>query len=370
MTNRWPKWIALAAIAAVALTWTHKPCLAAPDEARLAAAIKTIQSWKYGEKADAQGTVAAEVVKAGQDPAARKQMEKRMIDALAGAKSRGGKAFFCRQLVLVGSEAAVPALARLLADGESSHMARYALARLPGKAADKALLKALANADDVQKVGMIYSLGRRGCKDAVEAILPLVESKNDNVAVASLVALSRIDSGKAVAAIAKARTTVSPKVRPTATAAYLDCAKRMAAAGKAEAAVAIYRKLFAASEPTMCRIAALNGLVATAGDDRALSTVIAALGDKDAKVRQAAAPALRDVPGPAATRAIAAELSKQDGKVQPMLLIVLADRGDKAALPAVVKVAQGPAGPGRIAALQALGSLGDASTVGLLAERA
>ena len=351
---------------AVGALWAASAAPAAADDARTAKAIHTVQSWKYGEKADDLNYLADQVVEAAREPAKRQAMERRMIDALAGAKTRGGKAFFCRQLVVIGTEAAVPQLARLLTDPESSHMARYALARIPGKAADEALLKALAAVDEKLRVGMVYSLGRRRCRQAVGTIVPLLASRNEDLLVASLVALSRIDSEQAVAAVARARATVPAKIRPAATAAYLDCAKRLAEAGRASDAVAIYRKLFRPAEPTMCRIAALKGLVAAqAGEAAALA--LAAMGDKDPEVREAAVPTLRNVPGPQVTKAIVAELPKRDEKVQVMLLSVLADRGDKSALPAVVRAATTSSLPVRLAALDALAKLGDASVVPMLA---
>ncbi len=116
-------------------------------------------------------------------------------------------------------------------------------------------------------------------------------------------------------------------------------------------------------------MAALNGLIA-AQKDQSIALVIGALGDKDAEVRRVAVPALRNVPGENATRSIVAELSRQGEEGQTQLLGVLADRGDPAALPAVVKAAEAASPAVRLAALDALAALGDASVVPLLAQRA
>ena len=292
-----------------------------------------------------------------------------MIQGLAGAQTRAGRDFFCRQLVMIGTEAAVPELAKLLTDPESSHVARYALAQIPGAAADAALLEALGKADDKLKIGMVNSLGARGCREAVERIAALVGSPNEELAAASLAALGRIDSDAAVAAVAKARGTVPAKLKPAATDAYLDCAARMLKQGKTEPALAIYRQLFAAGEPPMCRVAALNGLIA-AQKDQSVSLVIAALGDKDPEVRRVAVPSLRNVPGASATQAIVAELSRQGEEVQAQLLGVLADRGDPAALPAVVKAADAAPPTVRVAALDALAAWATLPSFPLLAQRA
>jgi len=339
-----------------------------PSE-KIATAIRTIQRWEDGNPAGDLNLLAAEVVSAAGDAKKRKAMEQWMIQGLAGATTRAGRDFFCRQLVVVGTEAAVPELAKWLTDSESSHMARYALARIPGEAADAALLDALAKVDDKLKIGMVHSLGRRNCRDAVDKIRPLLESANQDLVVASLVALSHIDSDAAVAAIANARETVPQEIQVVATDAYLDCAARLVRQGAAEQAVTIYRKLFAPEEPSMCRVAALTGMV-NAQKDQSISVVIAALGDQAPEIRRVAVPALREVPGEGATKAIVAELAKQDETVQAMLLAVLADRGDRAAMPAAVNAADGPSLAVRVAALEALSDLGDASVVPMLAQRA
>ena len=150
-----------------------------------------------GDPAGDLNFVAAEVVNSAQDAEKKKAMEQWMIQGLAGATTRAGRDFFCRQLVVVGTEASVPELAKWLTDPESSHMARYALARIPGRAADAALLDALAKVEDKLKIGMVHSLGRRGCRDAVDEIQSLLGSTNQDLVVASLVALSRINSDTA-----------------------------------------------------------------------------------------------------------------------------------------------------------------------------
>ncbi|HUS92899.1 MAG TPA: HEAT repeat domain-containing protein [Phycisphaerae bacterium] len=361
---------ASALLALAVSTASFVPCASAADDARIAKAVQAVQGWNYGEDAGELNYLQGEAVSAAREPAARRQMEKVLIAGLAGAKTRPGKAFFCRQLVLVGSEAAVPGLAGLLSDPEDSHIARYALQRIEGRAADEALLKALGSVDEKLKVGMVYSLGQRRCAAAVDRIIPLLASGNDDLVVASLVALSRMPTPQAVDALAKARQAANEKVRHAATDAYLDCAAALAAAGKKADALAIYQKLFQPNEPTMCRIGALRGLVAAAAGPEATSLAVNALADKDPKVREAAIPTLRAVPGQAVTGAITALLAKVDAPVRVQLLAVLADRGDRSALPAVLKAADSDSPPVRLAALDALAALGDASVVPMLAERA
>jgi HEAT repeat protein len=355
---------------ATALTFVVLSTRAADDAAdKIAAAIRTAQTRQDTDPADALNYLAGEVIAAAKDKdaAKKKAMEQLLIAGLAGAKTRASKDFFCRQFVMIGSEAAVPELAKLLTDPESAHISRYALARIPGPAADAALLEALSKADDKQKIGLVSSLGTRGCAAAVDKIVPLVTSSNRELTIAAVTALGRIDSPAAVAAVAQARQIANLQV--AATDAYLNCAARLVKQGRAAEAITIYQKLFAPQEPSACRVAALIGLVG-AQPEQSVATVMAALADQDAKVRRAAAATLRYVPGAAATQAIVAAFAGKEEDTQVLLLSVLADRGDAAALPTAVRTADAASPAVRIAALTALGALGNGSVVPLLAQRA
>jgi HEAT repeat protein len=79
---------------------------------------------------------------------------------------------------------------------------------------------------------------------------------------------------------------------------------------------------------------------------------------------------VKDMPGAEVTKALAAELPNLSPTSQVQLLSALGDRGDAAALPAVVTAAGAEDQSVRIAALRALGQLGDDTTVTLLAEAA
>lgn len=87
--------------------------------------------------------------------------------------------------------------------------------------------------------------------------------------------------------------------------------------------------------------------------------------------RQSGAIAIvRDIPGEAITKALSAELPNLSPAIQVQVLSTLADRGDAGALPGVVKASQGSDESVRVAALKAVGQLGNAASVPLLAQRA
>lgn len=104
--------------------------------------------------------------------------------------------------------------------------------------------------------------------------------------------------------------------------------------------------------------------------DDAVAIVIDALKGEDETMQSVAIALVRDIPGEEVTKALAKELPNLSAKGQVQLLSALGDRGDKAALPAVVTATKAKDGSVRIAALKAVGELGDARSVGLLAEAA
>ena len=105
-------------------------------------------------------------------------------------------------------------------------------------------------------------------------------------------------------------------------------------------------------------------------ENSALDIVINALKGEDESMQSMAIALVRDMPGPEVTKVLARELPNLSVRGQIQLLSALADRGDKTALPAVVEATKAKDESVRVAALKAVGDLGDASSVGLLAERA
>ena len=87
--------------------------------------------------------------------------------------------------MVVGTAEAVPALAALLANEELSHMARYALERIPDPAAAQALREAIPQLAGKLKAGVIGSLGVRKDADSVAALSPLLSDADAVVARAA-----------------------------------------------------------------------------------------------------------------------------------------------------------------------------------------
>lgn len=106
------------------------------------------------------------------------------------------------------------------------------------------------------------------------------------------------------------------------------------------------------------------------GDDEIIGMIMDELKSGDRERQTGAIALIRDIPGPAVTKALTEALPELSAPVQVMLISALADRGDAEALPAVVEVLEVEDESVRVAALKAIGVLGDTSCVSLLAKQA
>ena len=106
------------------------------------------------------------------------------------------------------------------------------------------------------------------------------------------------------------------------------------------------------------------------GQDEAVNIVLDILRSDDQEMQAAAIAMVKEMPGMEVTEALAKELPNLSAKSQVQLISALGDRGDVAARPAVVAAVKSEDQSVRIAALRAIGQLGDDSSVELLAKAA
>ena len=99
----------------------------------------------------------------------------------------------CVELQAHGTERAVPALARLLADPALAHAARNALTAIPAPAAGRALREALAAGSSPDPIGLIQSLAARRDSAAVALLSQLAAAPaSEPVALAAIDALGEM----------------------------------------------------------------------------------------------------------------------------------------------------------------------------------
>jgi len=243
----------------VAVAWAAP---VAADEA-LDKAFDALKTYDWGNDRAALGAIDAAVAASNKDQAAQKQLEKRLADVLGADVSGAAKDFVCRKLSLVGSAQCVPTVAALLTDEKLSHMARYALERIPDAAAVKAMRDALPKVKGKLKVGVINSLGVRRDAESTKALVALLKDGDKGVASAAAAALGSIgtpDAAKALDAFE------APKELLLAVCdAQLTCAERLLAGGKKVDALKIYKSLSKPNLPKHVRVAGMRGMLAAAG---------------------------------------------------------------------------------------------------------
>jgi len=365
--------LASALLAAAWIACAGSVFAAAPDKgyppwrAALDGAFSALADYDWGKDRALLAPIEDAVVAAHNDAALRADLETRLGGILGSKASQAAKQFACRQLSLIGTAASVPALAALLPEEDLSHMARYALERMPIPEAAKALRDALPKVSAKLKVGVINSLGVRRDAASVPALVPLVRDSQAEIASAAAVALGRIGTPEAATAVLQFKQSAPEALQPVATDACLDVADLLVRAGKTDEAARIYTLLNDPKEPQWVRMAAFQGLVA-ARPAEATPRLVQALAGDDPQLRGMAVRLIRETPGTEATKTFAATYPQLPPVGQAALLGALAERGDPAGRPAVLLGLKSADENVRVAAIRALGLVGGAADVGAMAE--
>jgi HEAT repeat protein len=366
------------------------------------------------------------------------------------------KAKACQQLAVIGTKAAVPALAKYLPDEQLSHYARFGLEPNPDPSTDVVLRASLGELRGRLLVGVINTIGMRRDENAIPQLKTLLASSDREVAGAAAAALGRIASPQSVKLLLDALRG-DKAVRVPIADACLAAADMFVAGDKQNEAVALYDALRKADIPQHIRLAALNGAIRARGED-GIPLLVEQLQSQDDEFFGVGLSMAHRVPGSQVTEALVAELAKPlpplpegtqllailkaeygadekwldvtdaviaavgddglsivasndiagdpingvkkslrvsyqlGGEVktavvpegatlrlegtmlkyprQARIISVLAERGDKAALPIVLETAKSGPWDVRLPAVQALARLGDASAVPLLLETA
>ena len=261
MTN---KEIATMTLAAGAVAMVADKAAAKVDSAAVDTAIKSLKTYDWGADRNALNPIDQAMIATHGDAAGRKKLEKCLVDALAGGISRSAQDFVCRKLRVIGTAQSVKALAALLPDEKTSHIARYALGDIPDDAALDALRAALPKVSKKLKPGIIGSLGVRRDKKSIGAISKLLGDSDMLVAKAaahSLALIGTADSAKALSTFAK-KAPACMKI-PAAD-ACLICADQLLADGQKSAAIAMYKGLKDADQPKHIKVAATKGMLTAA----------------------------------------------------------------------------------------------------------
>jgi len=223
-------------------------------------AFEALKTYDWGMDPNLIKPIDDAIVTTHADAGARKDLESRLVMALQAEAPRAAKDAVCRALKTIGTGASVSALASLLGDEKLSHMARYALERIPGPDAAKALLGALPKVAPKLKVGIIASLGVRGEAASLAPLTALLSDSDAAVAAAAAHALGDLSSLEAAKALITAKPAAATKAAVAD--ASLQCAQHLAGTGNKPAAKITYEKLLASTPSKPVKEAATLGLKA------------------------------------------------------------------------------------------------------------
>jgi HEAT repeat protein len=314
------------------------------------------------------GSVAAGRVHAQAE--AQGQTEDELIAVLQSGQALPARAEACARLKLTATARSVPALEKLLTDDQLSHSARYVLESLPGREAENALRAALATTSGSNLVGVIDSLGERRETAAASDLANLLGSKEQPVAVAAAEALGKIGGENAVKLLEKVWDPAGTgAVHAAQTDALLAAANQLAEQNEARSAGLIFRLLYDHDRDPAIKLAAFRGLILTSGK-KGPAMLIDAIKNGDEPTQSAALELTAKLSGPATTRALASLLIAVPDPVKISLLQALQQRGDRMAAPFVVEMVSHRDKDVRVAAIVALGDLGDETAAMVLAQQA
>jgi HEAT repeat protein len=307
--------------------------------------------------------------------------EAELLAVLRSETAEADKALACKFLAVNGSATAVGDLAPLLANPRLASWARIALEAIPGEEASATLRDAAGSMQGRLRVGAITSLGVRRDQAAVPLLAGLLAAEDAEVAAASAWSLGQIATVEAGELLAAAIAAGSSPDRLDAMArAAVLCAGNLAAAGQAEGAIALFGVVRAAEVSDQRRAEAIRGTILAKGQ-AGIPLLVETLRAPQKRLANMAIFTARDVGrgDPAVAAAVDAALVKEleaaaaarADERAVILIDVLAGRNAGGAGSTLATVFAGLAADGtqsavRLAAIKALGRVGDAATTGIL----
>ena len=336
-----------------------------------AADIEALKTYHFGEGEAPLNAIAQWVQSVRDDANARSEAAKSLAQVLTSEAPFDAKQFACRQLVFIAGETEIPALISLLKDDNLAHYAAMALTPIPSPQVAEKLREVLSQSSGNARLEIIGALGELRDKNAAPTLVPSLKSDDETLFSAAANALGKIGEVQGVQTLSDAYKNAPKMRRAVLGRALLQGADRLRAtnveANKVSAA-AVYELLQTNPSPQI-GAGALRGLILLS-NEKSLPLLLGALTQDDTPQQRMAIALSRDIfkgeQGARATQLLANQLPKLSSSGQALLLNALGERGDAGAAPAVAALLKSDDANVRLAAADAIGALGDASTVPLL----
>lgn len=326
------------------------------------ALLPQIQGYKFGDSLEplvAFENICRAVTRAG-GPVA--PLEDALLAVIESGASADAKRWACKVLSLHASEKSVPAMVKLLGDPASADAARLVLQRMPGGAADQALLDALKTAQGVTAAGIAQTLGARKTQGAEGALGALLKNTDPVVAAAAAGALGNLGGETSFTLLTTACSASNGPLRDQITDAVLRCLETLPEPQRKTLGMECYTMMDSPEVGPAARGAALRGRILCANPDDAARLVVEAMRGDDAFRRNAAVAAVRCHPEPSVFLRLTPQLAELPAPSHALLLAALAERDVAEFTPAFLAAAESEDPVLRGAGLAALGRAGRPQT--------
>jgi len=313
-----------------------------------------------GNPAEPLKFIESKAVESLQDPQLRDSLEEKIINSLGTANSRRGKDFLCRMLRIMGTKKSIPVMQKLLNDQEIGHMARYVLASMQYEEAGAALHQSLGTVQDKLKQGIIDSLGDIRYKEAVPDLIKLLDTASvSNNATRALGLIGGDSVGNYL--LPRLSKTTGKAYRCTVQ-ALLRCAESYIEKGNKEKALSIYNHFTKSGTDSYVILAGLSGTAKVNGES-AVPLLTKAIKSGNNELANGAASIIAELEGENIGSKLKSLLESAPGNMQILLIGALSEREDRSALPSITKLAGSENLEVRLSAIQALGKIGNGSSI-------
>ncbi len=320
--------------------------------------LEGVAAYDYGKDEEVLSRLRDYVRAHRNSPESRRACEKALADFLESDATLAGKSAVCRHLREIGSDACIPVLEKMLLKPETADMARYAIEKIPGDAAEKALLEGLSGSSGNIRLGIVASLGSRGAANAVAQLEKVLSAQDEKAAIASAVAIGKIASPDAVSVLSGALSRSSGELKDRIASSLLFCADKYMANGEKGKAADIYQTLIRAELPLYVSQAAMKEQIAASGD-QARAKIVEALKGSDPERYAPAIANVKDFYEASAIEEVCALLPGIPAEYQVQLLEVLSHYREGAARASMLEALESTEREVRIAALRALEKAGN-----------
>jgi HEAT repeat protein len=218
--------------------------------AALDAAVTRVRDYDYGSRRTALIALEAVINATHGNREARLRLETAMAALLDSNATVAAKQFICKKLWIIGTDASVPALEKLLGGTNLalSEAACYALRSQPSPAAGRVLREGLGKVSGKALVAVINLIGDRRDPLSSARLAELTGDPDPMVVDAAIAALGKIASPEGVRTLSKLHSGPQGERRVLAAHALLQSGQELSRRGEIQNAKNVYQSLTGASE--------------------------------------------------------------------------------------------------------------------------